>query len=410
MLNEEKTTYDSYRWVIVGLLFCATMINYFDRLVLSVLIPEIKKSLSMNDIQYSYVLAVFQMSYTLGSLAAGKFIDWAGTRLGYLLSIVFWSFAAAMHATAGSAWGLAGWRGLLGVSESGNFPSAMKAVSEWFPKEERSFATSLFNSGPSVAMITGAPIIAGLTLYMGWRWAFLIMGLTGFVLAIFWPILYKKPKHLTGSPSAAGENKYPWSQLLTHRETYGIMLGKALTDPVWWFYLFWLPSYLNSQRGFDLKGIAIAVPLIYIIAIIIGNFGGWLPGFLMRHGWPVTRARKAVMFLAAACLPVTALAVSAHNVWTAVLLVSLACGAHSIWSHNIFAMVIDQFPHKAVGSVTGLGGFAGSLAGFFISTIAVGYIVTYVGYVPIFILMGVLHPTAYLCVHFLIRRNTPLEI
>ena len=410
MLNEEKTTYSSYRWVIVGLLFSATMINYFDRLVLSVLIPEIKKSLSMNDLQYSYVIAVFQIAYTLGSLAAGKFIDWAGTRLGYLLSIIVWSFAAAMHATAGSSWALAGWRGLLGISESGNFPAAMKAISEWFPKEERSFATSLFNSGPSVAMIVGAPVIAGLALILGWRWAFLFMGLTGFVLAVLWPFLYKKPKEQKSSEGSVKETKYPWKKLLIHRETYGIMLGKALTDPVWWFYLFWLPSYLNSQRGFDLKGIAIAVPLIYIIAIIIGNFGGWLPGFLMKRGWPVTKARKTVMFAAAICLPVTSLAVTAQNVWVAVLLVSLACGAHSIWSHNIFAMVIDQFPHKAVGSVTGLGGFAGGIVGFFVSTIAVGYIVTYIGYIPIFILMGVLHPAAYLCVHFLIRRNTPVEI
>jgi MFS transporter, ACS family, hexuronate transporter len=408
-MNTTTSKLSSYRWIIVSLLFFATMINYFDRIVLSVVIPNIKEELHITDIQYSYALTVFQFTYMFGALVAGKFIDWVGTKYGYLLSIVFWSFAAAMNATIKSAFSLSVWRGLLGLGEAGNFPAAMKSISEWFPKHERSFATSLFNSGPSVAMITGAPIIAFITLGFGWRWAFIFMGLSGFVLAIVWPFIYKNPKEKPEQTPGGRESTlqdFTWAKLLKYKETFGIMLGKFLTDPVWWFYLFWLPNYLYTQRGFDIKGIAVAMPIIYIIAIILGNIGGWFPGYLIQKGWSVTKARKLVMFISAMCLPFTALAVVVPNVWAAVLFVSLACGAHSAWSHNIFAVVTDQFPSKAVGAVTGLSSFAGGVGGFLISTFLVGYIITYIGYVPIFILMGVLHPLAYVAVHFLIKKDS----
>ena len=400
----------SYRWVIVGLLFMATMINYFDRLVFSVLLPEIQKSIAMDNIQYGKITAVFQFAYCFGALAAGKFIDWLGTKVGYLFSIIAWSVAAIMHATAGSAVSFGVWRGALGLSESGNFPAAMKAVSEWFPKDERSFATSLFNSGPAVAMIIGAPVIFLVTEASNWRVSFVVMGGIGLLLAVLWPFIYRNPPYLMSDLEATPAGpKVRWRDIMKFKATYGILLGKMLTDPVWWFYLFWLPTYLNTQRGFNLKGIAIAIPLIYTIAIIMGNIGGWFPGFLIRRGWSVTGARKMAMGLAALCLPITALAVTADNVWVAILLVSLACGAHSIFSHNIFAMVTDQFPNEAVGSATGLSTFAGSMAGVFISSLAVGYIVQYFGYVPIFILMGVLHPIGFLCVHLLVRKNSVLE-
>lgn len=369
-----KVTLSSYRWVIVGLLFFATMINYFDRLVLSVLLPEIQKSIALDNIAYGKITAVFQFAYCFGAMAAGKFIDWLGTKVGYLFSIIAWSLAAIMHATAGSATAFGLWRGALGVSESGNFPAAMKAVSEWFPKDERSLATSLFNSGPAVAMIIGAPIIFFVTeATNNWRMAFVVMGGIGLALAVLWPMIYRNPTvrmcDLEATPS---ETKVRWRDIMKFKASYGILLGKMLTDPVWWFYLFWMPTYLNTQRGFDLKGIAIAVPLIYIIAIIMGNIGGWFPGFLIRRGWSVTSARKCAMGLAAMCLPFTAFAVLANNVWVTILLVALACGAHSIFSHNIFAMVTDQYPNNAVGSVTGLSTFAGSMAGVFISSLVVG--------------------------------------
>ena len=411
---ENRKTGTSYRWVIIALLFFATTNNYFNRIVLSVVIPEIKEDMGISDIQYSYVLSAFQFAYMFGMLIAGKFIDWAGTKLGYLILIGFWSLAASLHTSVGSAFSLGVWRGLLGLGEAGNFPAAIKSVSEWFKTDERAFATSLFNSGPHIALIIGAPVAAFLTLGWGWRWALLIVGLSGFVLVALWPFLYKKPeKEATGHTiytDSRNRTQVTWRQLLRYRETYGIMLGKFLTDPVWWFYIFWLPNYLNTQRGFNLKEIAVAVPLIYIIAILIGVAAGWIPGFLMRRGWAVIKARKTTMFVCAMCLPFTAFAVIADNVWVAVLLISLASGAHSGWSNNIFTVVSDNFPSKTVASVTGLGGFAGAVGGLLFSTVLVGYIVTYLGYAPIFVLMGILHPAAMLCIHVLIRREEPVDI
>jgi len=391
-----------YRWVILSLLFVATTINYFDRIVLSVLIPEIKKDLLIDDIAYSHILSAFQLAYTFGFLAVGKVIDWLGTKLGYLLSILLWSFAAAMHALCGSAFCLAAWRGALGLTESGNFPAAIKAVSEWFPVKDRAFATSLFNSGSSISSIIGPPLIAVIALTFGWRWTFFAFGALGILLIILWQILYKKPQQPVEDDPATQE-KYPWALLLRRKETYGIMLGKFLTDPVWWFYLFWMPNYLADQRGFNLKGIAIAIPLIYSIATLLGFLGGWFPGYLMRRGWTVSRARKTAMLVTALFLPISATAVLASNPWVTILLVSLACGAHNGWSANIFTLVSDCYPSHAVASVTGLAGFAGGIGGLFIATLAPGYIVTYFGYVPIFFLMGILHPLAFVAIAILVK-------
>ena len=406
MNTADKGSLSRYRWFIVGLLFLATANNYVNRITLSVVIPEVKRDLAIDDIQYSYVLSVFQFAYMFGMLAAGKFIDRIGTKLGYLALMTAWSLSATLHAAAGSAFSLGAWRTILGVSEAGNFPAAVKSVSEWFPIRERAFATSLFNSGPHVAMVAGPPLIAFMTLAAGWRTTFLVIGLSGFLLVAAWPFFYREPPENDVSSREKGtetSNPWTWRKLLGYRDTYGIMLGKFFTDPVWWFYIFWLPNYLNTQRGLDIKAIGFAIPLIYLVAIMLGIAGGWLPGFLMRRGWPVSKARKTAMLVSALCLPVTALAVVAQQVWLTIALVGLACGAHSGWSNNIFTLVSDRFPSKAVGSVTGLGGFAGAVGGFLISTFAVGYIVTYVGYVPIFILMGVLHPLAMLCVHCFVR-------
>jgi len=395
-----------YRWLILSLLFVATTINYFDRIVLSVLIPEIKKDLHINDISYSHILSAFQFAYTFGFLAAGPIIDWLGTKLGYLLFILFWSLAAAMHSLCGSAFCLAWWRGILGLTESGNFPAAIKAVSEWFHVKDRAFATSLFNSGASISSIIGPPIIAFIALTAGWRWTFLSFGALGFFLVIIWQLLYKKPEHQIVENSRNNQvKKHPWKILLQHKETYGIMLGKFLTDPVWWFYLFWMPNYLADQRGFDLKGIAIAIPLIYTIAILLGFVGGWFPGYLIRRGWPIRKARKTAMLITALFLPISATAVLASNPWVTILLVSLACGAHNGWSANIFTLVSDCYPSEAVGSVTGLAGFAGGLGGLLIATLAPGYIITYFGYVPIFFLMGALHPLAFVGIAIFIRET-----
>ena len=397
---------NNYRWVILSIVFSATTFNYFNRIVLSVLIPEIKNDLGIDDIAYGHILSTFQVMYMLGFLAAGRIIDKLGTKLGYLLSILTWSISAAMHALCRTPLCLGVWRGCLGLTESGNFPAAIKSVSEWFHIKDRAFATSLFNSGVCVASIVGPPMAAVIFTVAGWRWTFFVFGFLGFLLVIIWQFVYRTPEEKMDRASEANEEEaVPWKLLLKQRETYGFMIGKFLTDPVWWFYLYWMPNYLFSQRGFDIKSIAIAVPLIYIIAMLASWVGGWFSGYLIKQGWPALKARKVVMAISAACLPVTALAVMAGNSWVAILLVSLALGAHSSWSVNIFTVVSDCFPFKAVGSVTGLGGFAGGLGGLLIATLAPGYIITYFGYVPIFILMGILHPLAFVAVHLNIKKQ-----
>jgi len=402
---------NNYRWIILSLLFVATTINYFDRNVISVLIPQIKKDLQIDDITYSHILSAFQIAYTLGFLVAGKFIDWLGTKKGYLLSIVFWSFAGAMHSMCGSAFCLAFWRGNLGLTASGNFPAAIKSVSEWFHVKDRAFATSLFNSGTNIASIIGPPIMVGITLSLGWRWTFFVFGALGFILVPIWIFVYKKPKHqIIQTNKPVIQDRVSWKQMLGYRESYGIMLGKFLTDPVWWFYLYWMPNYLADQRGFDLKSIAIAIPLIDTLAVLMEFVFGWLPGQLMKKGFTVARARKTTMLITSLFLPISATAVFAQNPWVAILLVSLACGAHNGWSANIFTLISDCFPSRAVGSMTGLAGFAGGLGGLFIATLAPGYIVTYLGYVPIFILMGLLHPLAFVVIKYLIRDEKIISV
>jgi ACS family hexuronate transporter-like MFS transporter len=301
-----------------------------------------------------------------------------------------------MHATVRSAFSLAGWRGCFGLSAAGNFPAAIKAISEWFPPRERALATSLFNSGPHIAMITGAPVIAFITLSLGWRWAFVAMGLAGLALAAVWPFLYRKPPYVpkAGSLDEALARSVPWRILLRDRAVWGIMLARFVSDPVWWFYIFWLPEYLNSQRGLDIKEIGFAVPLIYILAIFIGNMAGWVSGRIIRRGADPIWTRKLLMCVCAVCMPFTAFAVSVHSVTATILLVGLACGAHTGWSANLFPLITDRFPTGAVGSVTGITTFAAGVGGLLLSTVLVGYIVTYLGYTPIFILMGVLHPIA----------------
>ncbi|MBN2102992.1 MFS transporter [bacterium] len=402
----QKKYLNKYRWVILSLVFSATTFNYFNRIVLSVLIPEIKNDLDIDDIAYSHILSAFQLMYMLGFLAAGRIIDRLGTKLGYLLSILTWSISASMHAICRTPLCMSVWRGFLGLTEAGNFPAAIKSVSEWFNVKDRAFATSLFNSGPSVASIVGPPLMAIIFTVAGWRWTFFFFGLLGFLLVIIWQFVYQTPKEKMDRQAEKNEEQtVPWKLLLKQRETYGFMIGKFLTDPVWWFYLYWMPNYLSSQRGFDIKSIAIAVPIIYIIAILLSWVGGWFSGYLVKRGCPVIKARKLIMGISAACLPVTAFAVIAGNPWAAILLVGLALGAHSSWSANIFTLVADCFPSKAVGSVTGLGGFAGGLGGLLIATMAPGYIVTYFGYVPIFVLMGILHPLAFIAVHVNIKKQ-----
>ncbi len=411
-----------YRWFILTLLFLVTTNNYLDRIVFSVLIPVIRQDLHISTEYYGYINAAFQAAYTIGFLFMGKIVDRWGTRFGYALSIVGWSVAASLHATARSALQLLTWRGLLGISEAGNFPAANKAVAEWLPKKDRALAIGLFNSGTTVSSIVGPPLFVWMAATLGWRVCFLITGGLGLVLVVLWWIAYRQPeshravneKELAYIRGDAEESKgavpqIGWLAALAHKETWGFALGKFLTDPVWWFYLNWLPPYLFDARKFNLAAVGWAIPVVYTTASVGSVAGGWLAGSLIRRGWRHGTARKTAMAVCACLMPVGAMAVMAPNPVVMILMIGVATAAHQGWSANLFSTVSDVFPKPAIGSVTGIGGALGGLGGVIFSSLLPGYIVSHFGYTPIFLLMGFFHLTALAVVQLLLGKMKPIE-
>ena len=406
-----RTPIPNLRWTICALLFAATTLNYLDRIVFSVLIPVIRTEMHISDLQYGYINMAFQVTYTVAFFLAGGFMDRVGTRLGYAVSVLWWSVAAACHALARTPLTLGFWRGTLGVGESGNFPGAVKAVSEWFPQRERSLAMGYFNAGATISSIVGPPVIVWIQRLWGWRACFLATGALGLVWLILWLIIYQPPDahpsisdaeraHIQSDASAEND-KAPsaWLAALRHRETWGFALAKFITDPVWWFYLYWLPPYLYDVRGFNLKEIGWALPFVYVMAGVGSIGGGWLPSYMMRRGWPLAKARKSAMLLFAALMPIASLSALASRSLFAILLISLATLAHQGWSANLFTTTSDVFPKKVVASVTGIGGTLGGLGGIFFSTLIPGIVVTYFGYTPLILGFGLFHLTGFVIVH-----------
>ncbi|MCL4794419.1 MAG: MFS transporter [Bryobacteraceae bacterium] len=398
------------RWYILLLLFLITTNNYLDRILLGILAPVIMDDLGMDTVAYGYVNSAFQFAYAIGFLAMGKFIDRVGTRTGYSVAILFWSVAAGFHAMARSAFSLAFWRGVLGLGEAGNFPAAIKAVSEWFPKKDRAFATGIFNAGTNVASMIGPPLFVWMHMHVGWRNCFIITASSGVIVLVLCWLHYRPPQqhkwvnaaelaYIESEPEEQTTAQIGWLAALRIRETYGFALGKFFSDPVWWFYLTWLTLYFKNERGLTLTEIAWALPVIYLMADFGSVMGGWVSGYLMRRGWPHAKARKATMGFFALCMPVAATAVIAPNIILTVLLISLATSAHQGWSANLFTTVSDVFPKSAVASVTGIGGFLGGMGNVIFTAILPGYIITYFGYGPMFVLMGTFHLIAWLCVH-----------
>lgn len=381
-----------YRWVICALLFFATTLNYLDRAVIGLLKEELTEIFHWTESDYSNIVICFQIAYAVSLLCAGWIIDKIGTKIGYAISIVIWSVAAMLHGLATGTWGFAAARAMLGMGESGNFPAANKTVSEWFPRKERAFATGLYNSGANIGAIVAPLLVPWIALHWGWQWAFIMTGAVGLFWLIFWFIFYTKPsdaKRLSPAelayinsdaaeeePEVTSEEKkseettsVSWLRLLTHRQTWAFFFGKFLTDPVWWFFLFWLPAFLQSEYG--LSGMEISFPLIvvYTISSLGSIFGGWLPKHFINRGQNASSARKVAMLIYA-IVPLSVLFVQqagSYNMWYAIILISLACAAHCAWSANIFATVSDMFPKRAVASVTGIGGMAGSVGGILIA-------------------------------------------
>lgn len=415
-----RSTIKRLRWYICALLFFAATINYIDRQVIATLKPILQQEGIWDDIGYSRVVIAFQTAYAIGLLLAGRVMDWLGTRKGFSLSVIFWSIAAMGHALASTVMGFSFWRFALGLGEAGNFPASIKTVAEWFPKNERALATGIFNAGTNVGILVAAAIVPPITLAYGWRWAFVLTGLIGFLWLIAWLALYQRPEeharlsdkeraHIQSDPPDK-EASVPWARLFPHRQTWAFAIGKFMTDPIWWIYLFWLPDFLNKNYGIDLKSIGLPLIVVYLIADVGSVAGGWLSSTLIKRGWTVNGARKTAMLICAVSVVPVVFAANASNVWVAVLLVGLAAAAHQGWSANLFTTSSDMFPRKAVGSVVGIGGMAGAVGGMLIATL-VGYILQWTGsYVPIFIIAGSAYLVALLVIQLLAPKLDPVDV
>ena len=403
----------SYRWVICALLFFATTINYVDRSVLGLLAPVLQKEIGWDQIDYGNIVAAFMAAYAIAMFFAGRFVDKVGTKIGFSISIVVWSIAARGHALARSVFGFGVARFFLGLGESGNFPCSNKAIAEWFPKKERALAVSLFNSGANVGALVVPLVVPWIALTWGWRAAFIFTGLLGFIWLVFWLWLYEIPERhkkvsraelefIHSDAAESATEKIPWLGLLRYRQTWSFVVGKFLTDPFWWFYIYWLPKFLNEKYGLDLAHVGLPLIVIYTMTSVGGIAGGWLPGLFIKAGWGIDRGRKGAM-LVCALLVVPIVFVPYASLWWAVILLGLATAAHQGWSANLFTTVSDMFPKRAVGSVTGIGGMAGSVGGILIAS-GTGYILQATGsYTTLFFMAG----SAYVITLFLFHLLVP---
>ena len=404
------------RWRVCALLFFATTINYMDRQIFGILGPSLQEEIGWTESQYGLIVASFTFAYAIGLLLAGGILDRIGVRKGFSFSVVGWSLAAMGHALASTPFGFGVARVFLGLTEAGNFPAALKATCEWFPKKERSFATGIFNSGSNVGVIAAAILVPYLTLNYGWRMAFIVQGSIGFIWLIFWLAFYQKPsehpklsveeRRLIESDETpadlCNDKPLPLKVLLKKKEAWTIAIGKLMTDPVWWFYLYWLPKYLKNDHGITLDTLALPLIVIYVVADFGSVGGGWLAGYFLRKGKTHAESRKLAMLICALCVLPTIYLPWVENVWTAVALVSLVAAAHQGWSANIYNLPSDMFPQSSVASLVGFGGFLGSMGGMLFQ-VATGYYLEWSGnnYAPVFIVCGLAYVAAWVCVRWL---------
>jgi MFS transporter, ACS family, hexuronate transporter len=410
-----------YRWVICALLFFATTINYIDRQVLGILAPVLQNEIGWTEIQYGYIVTAFQAAYALGLLVVGGLIDRYGTKLGYSVAIVVWSIAAMAHAATRSAAGFGAARFALGLGESANFPAAVKAIAEWFPKKERALATGVFNSGANIGAVVAPAAVPFLTVVYGWQAAFIVTGLLGFFWLLAWVLVYERPEahrklsqqelaYIRSDPADPPSGKIPWARLIRYRQTWAFVAGKFLTDPIWWFYLYWLPKFLNKSYGLTLTELGLPLVAIYTMTSVGSVGGGWLSSRFIARGWPIGRARKTVMLICALCILPIVFAGNVANLWVAVLLIGLAAAAHQGWSANLFTTASDMFPRSAIGSVVGLGGMAGAVGGMILAASA-GFLLEWTGsYMTLFIISGSVYPVALLIINLLAPHLEPANI
>jgi ACS family hexuronate transporter-like MFS transporter len=403
-----------YRWLICGLLFAATAINYVDRQIIGVLKPTLQLEFGWSESDFADVIFWFQVAYAMGYIGFGKLVDRIGARIGYAASVLLWTAAHVAHACVASIGGFIAVRFALGLGESGNFPAGLKAVAEWFPQRERAFATGIFNAGTNIGAIVTPLIVPGITLALGWRAAFVVTGSFSLVWLVLWLKLYRRPDAhpdagpeegaIVGMDPPAGEIKSTWRRLLRVRETWAYTAARFLIDPIWWMFLFWLPDFFAKRYSLDLKNFGPPLVAVYAISDVGSIAGGWLSSKLIRVGWSVNRARKLTMLLASILvLPVT-LAMYADNLWLAVAVVGAATAGHQAFSANLYTFPSDVFPRQAVASVVGIGGTAGAIGGMLMSKYA-GWVLDSIGsYTPIFMVAGAVYFLALAAIHVLSPR------
>jgi ACS family hexuronate transporter-like MFS transporter len=427
------TKIKNYRWLIVALLFFATTINYLDRQIIGLLKPILEKEFNWSETDFAHIVMAFTAAYAIGLVSFGWLIDKIGTRLGYSITIIVWSIAGMLHALAKSVFGFAVARVGLGLGEAGNFPAAMKTVAEWFPKKERALATGFFNAGTSVGVVSALLIVPLILAYYSWKEVFWITGALGFVWLIFWWKFYtipSKQKRLTHeeynyiasgqdneSGKLAGVNNVKWQKLFLFPQTWAMIAGKGLIDPIYWFFLFWLPSYFSSTFSLDLKKPSLQLMVIYAATTIGTIGGGYLSSMLIKKGWAVLKARKTVLITLAVLEVSIIVAQFAKEPWTAVGLISFAVAVHQAWATNVFTLASDMFPTEAVGSVVGIAGMAGAVGGILFPILigsildsykATGNIVG--GYHLIFTLCGFTYLIAWIIIHLLTRKSEKVKL
>jgi MFS transporter, ACS family, hexuronate transporter len=411
-----------FRWTICALLFFATTINYIDRQVLGILAPDLQREIGWSELDYGRIVIAFQVSYAVMMLVWGRILDRIGTKLGLAIAVAWWSFAAMGTAAARSAMGFGLARFMLGVGEAANFPASIKTVAEWFPKSERAFATGIFNAGTNVGAIVAPIMVPLIAVRWGWQAAFIITGAIGFAWLFAWWALYETAaRHPRLHPA---ERKFildgleepitartPLREVLGYRQLWAFSLGKMMTDPIWWFYLFWLPKFLATEHGIRGTALIPYLTTVYVIADVGSVFGGYLSSTLIKRGWSVNAARKTAMGIFAAIIPSVMIASQTRSAWLAVILIGVATACHQGWSCNIFTLASDMFPRRAVGTVVGFGGFAGGVGGILIAEFA-GRVLnanpSY--YLPMFIIAGTIYLVALAVIHGLAPRLEPVKL
>jgi ACS family hexuronate transporter-like MFS transporter len=411
-----------FRWIICGLLFLAATVNYMDRQVISILKPMIISWPGWSELQYGHVISYFQLAYAGSMLFAGAMIDRIGIKKGFAFAILFWSLASMGHAISGAVASFIVFRVLLGLGEAANFPASVKTVAEWFPKRQRALATGIFNSGTNIgAFVTPFAVAWILRVLHSWRFSFIFTGTLDLCWLMLWLAIYRRPEehpmvskeelaYIRAEPEEHVE-KTPWRSLFKFRQTWAFIIGKGMTDPIWWIWLFWVPGFLYTKFHVHINTMGLPLVVIYSMASVGSVGGGWLSAIFMKRGLSVNVSRKLAMLFCALCVMPVIVAATTPHLWTAVFLIGLACGAHQGWSANVYTLSSDMFPRRAVGSVVGIGGAAGGIGGF----IMANYVGTVLNknssnYLPIFIVAGSIYLVALLIIHAMAPRLEPAQL